>query len=68
MLMFKYSILCTSALFILIGAEINVEEVQKMEKRIDEKTYVIEPSNELLTEATTIFPPLIEGEETSAVS
>lgn len=68
MLIFKNLILCASTLFILTEAEVYVEELPKIENPNDEKTYVIQPSNQFESEATTIFPPLIEGEETSAVS
>lgn len=60
MLIFKHLSLCAIALFVLIDAE----GVQKIGKREDEKieTYVIQPSDYIESEATTIIPPLVEGE------
>lgn len=68
MLCIKYFVLFANILFVF--AQPAAENPIKTEKRADDtlQTYVIEPSNDLESDVTTIFPPLVEGESNSVSS
>lgn len=65
MLWIKFLILFVNSL--IVFAQTGAENPLKSGKRADEilQTYVFEPSNDLESDATTIFPPLVEGAPSS---
>lgn len=64
----KFSVVCMSLL--LAFGNIGADEVPKNEQRKEDylQTYILEPSNDLEDESTTIIPPLVEGEPSPVVS
>lgn len=61
MLYIKFIILCVNILFVFAQSDTK-NPLKSSDKTAEEKTYVIEPSDDPESEATTIIPPLVEGE------